>query len=215
LTLLRVFAATAWKCWSVRECRKKRVSRIFCIDALEASLTRLPWGTRSNAILQSLVCAEVEFSDYGTVLRAPANRNESRKALRFKYLHSRTRFWESNTVRHASTGAPSAKILHPNFLAEDELINNALEFTKWISCNFHEELKAMRYCSLSYVQRWSFQIMEQCCGPLPNRNESRKALWFKYLRSRTRSWKSNTVCHDMPFSRSLWGEPLSAKNRCQ
>jgi hypothetical protein len=55
---------------------------------------------------------------------------------------------------------PSAVILPPNLLAEDELINDALKFTEGISCGFHEELEAMRHCSLSYVQRWSFLIME-------------------------------------------------------
>jgi hypothetical protein len=77
-------------------------------------------------------------------------------------------------------GVPNSVILHPNFLAEDELINDTLNFTKGISCDFHEELEAMRHFSLSYVQRWSFRIMEQCCGP-GNRNYYRKALRFKYL----------------------------------
>jgi hypothetical protein len=56
--------------------------------------------------------------------------------------------------------------LVPNFLAEDEMSNNALEFMEGISCNFHKQIEAMRHCSLSYVQRWSFLIMDECCGPL-------------------------------------------------
>jgi protein maelstrom len=69
-------------------------------------------------------------------------------------------------LRNANVGVPSAIILPPNFLAEDELIKDALEFTEGISCDFHEELEATRHCSVSCVQRWSFRIMEQCCGPL-------------------------------------------------
>jgi hypothetical protein len=36
---------------------------------------------------------------------------------------------------------PSAVILHPNFLAEHELINDSLEFKEGISCDFHEEVE--------------------------------------------------------------------------
>jgi hypothetical protein len=43
-------------------------------------------------------------------------------------------------LRNASMDVPSAVILSPNFLAEDELINDALEFMEGISCDFHEEL---------------------------------------------------------------------------
>jgi hypothetical protein len=63
-------------------------------------------------------------------------------------------------------GVPSEVILPPNFLPEHKLINDTLEFTEGISCDFHEELEAMRYCSLSRVQRWSFLIMNECCGRL-------------------------------------------------
>jgi hypothetical protein len=47
---------------------------------------RLPRGNRSNATLQSFVCAEVEFPDYGRVLWAAGNGNYSRKTLRFQHL---------------------------------------------------------------------------------------------------------------------------------
>jgi hypothetical protein len=40
--------------------------------------------------------------------------------------------------RNATLGITSAVILHPNFSAEHELINNPLEFTERISCDFHE-----------------------------------------------------------------------------
>jgi protein maelstrom len=69
-------------------------------------------------------------------------------------------------LRNPSVGIPSSVILPPNFLDEHELINDSLQCTEGISCDFHDELEAMQHCSLSYVQRWSFLIMEQCRGPL-------------------------------------------------
>jgi protein maelstrom len=56
-------------------------------------------------------------------------------------------------LRNASLDIPSAVILRPNFLAEDELINAALEFTEGISCDFHEKAEAARRCNLSHVKR--------------------------------------------------------------
>jgi hypothetical protein len=78
---------------------------------------------------------------------------------------------------NASMSVPSAIILPPNFLAEDELINDAWEFTQGISSDFQEKKDAMRHCSLSYVQGWSFLIMEQCCGFLKI-DVSRESLHF-------------------------------------
>jgi hypothetical protein len=86
-----------------------------------------------------------------------------------------------------------------------------------------EELETMRHCSLSYVQRWSFLIMEQCCVPLavdviPGKhcaqtshlgNEARGV----YLGSRIPSWNGNTLAYDIPSSRPLSGQPISSKNK--
>jgi protein maelstrom len=69
-------------------------------------------------------------------------------------------------LRNTSMGISSEKIVPPDFLNEHPLFNDALELTQGISCSFHEELEAWRHCSLSYVQRWVFLLMEQCCGPL-------------------------------------------------
>jgi hypothetical protein len=120
-------------------------------------------------------------------------------------------------LRNASMGIQSAVILPPNFLAEHKLINDSLQFTEGISRYFHEELEAMRHCSLLYVQRWSFLIMEQCCGPLaigtiPEKHCDLSTYLAKraravYLSSGTRCW--NTVRHGMPSSRSLSGETIS------
>jgi hypothetical protein len=114
------FVATAYKPWSVHECRKTHVSRI-----LSLSLSKL--------------------------------------------------FHE---LQNASMGAPSAVILPPIFLSEHELINDALKFTEGISCDFLEHADAMRHCSLSHMQRWSFLIVEQCCGLLKI-DDSREALCFR------------------------------------
>ncbi|PNF42682.1 hypothetical protein B7P43_G14280 [Cryptotermes secundus] len=46
-------------------------------------------------------------------------------------------------LRNASVGVPSEVVLPPNFLDEHELINEGLEFTEGISCDFHEELETM------------------------------------------------------------------------
>ncbi|XP_023720650.1 protein maelstrom homolog [Cryptotermes secundus] len=126
-------------------------------------------------------------------------------------------------LRNGTLGIPSEVILQPNFLAEDELINDSLEFTEGISCDFHEEADAMRHCSLSYVQRWSFLIMKECCGflkidTIPGKhsplithlvNEA-KAM---YLGSWIRGWNPNSNRHDMPSSGSLSGQPLSLKKK--
>ncbi|PNF23936.1 hypothetical protein B7P43_G12111 [Cryptotermes secundus] len=48
-----------------------------------------------------------------------------------------------HTLRNASMDGLSEVILPPNFLPEHELINDALEFTDGISCDFHEELEEM------------------------------------------------------------------------
>jgi protein maelstrom len=121
-------------------------------------------------------------------------------------------------LRNASMGVPSAVILPPNFLAEHELINESLQYTEGISCHFHDELEAMRHCSLSYVQRWSFWIMIECCGPLaiemiPGKHYDFSTYLAKraraaYRRSRTWYWISSTVRHDMPSSRSVRRGPF-------
>jgi protein maelstrom len=69
-------------------------------------------------------------------------------------------------IRNASMVVPSEIILPPNFLDERVLSNPDLEYTKGISCKFHEQQLAMRFCSLWHVQTWSFHIMDECCGPL-------------------------------------------------
>jgi hypothetical protein len=95
----------------------------------------------------------------------------------------------------------SMDIVNAVILAEHELINGALEFTEGISCDFHEELEAMRYCSLSGVQSWSFLIMDECCGPLPTEiipgkhcdlsTYLTKTARAAYLNSRIRCWNPN------------------------
>jgi hypothetical protein len=126
-------------------------------------------------------------------------------------------------LRNATLGIPSEVILHPNFLAEDELNNDALEFTEGISCDIHEETDAVRHCSLSYVQRWSFLIMKECCGFLQIDKISGKhsALISHlineakavHLGSWIRCWYPNTVRHDMPSSSSLSRQPLPLKKK--
>jgi protein maelstrom len=135
---------------------------------------------------------------------------------RFRVYSANNLFHE---LRNATLGIPSEVILQPNFLAEDELINDPLEFTEGISCDFHEEADAMRHCSLSYVQRWSFLIMKECCrflqmDTIPGKHSTlithlvneAKAV---YLGSWIRGWNPNSDRHDMPSSGSLSGQPLS------
>lgn len=128
-------------------------------------------------------------------------------------------------LRNASMGVPSTVILHPNLLAEHELNNDALEYTEGLACDFHEMFDAMPHCSLSLVQRWSILIMEQCCGPLaieiiPGKHCDYgsylvKRARAKQLDSRIRCSNPNTVRHDLPSSKSLSGQSLSANNKCQ
>jgi hypothetical protein len=109
-------------------------------------------------------------------------------------------------LRNASLDILSAVILRPNFLAEQELINIALEFTEEISCDSHRKVVAVRHCSLFYVQRWNFLIMKQCCGFLQIDMIPRKHFALSchlcneatavYLSSKIRRW--NPSCHAFP-----------------
>jgi hypothetical protein len=126
-------------------------------------------------------------------------------------------------LRNASLGISSAVILHPNFLAEHELINDALEFIEGISCEFHEKVDSMLHCSLSYVQRWNFLIMKQCCGFLqidmiPGKHFALISHLVDeatgmYLSSRFRRWNPNSLCHDTLSSSCLSGEPILLKKK--
>jgi len=51
-------------------------------------------------------------------------------------------------------------------LAECELEKDVFNFTKGISCVFHEGSDAMPHCSLSCVRRWGYIIMDHCCKDL-------------------------------------------------
>jgi protein maelstrom len=97
-------------------------------------------------------------------------------------------------LRNGILGVPRSVNLHPNFFDEEELVNDSLDYAKEISCYDHEEIEAMRNCSLSYVHRWSFRIMEECCGVLeieiiPGKHCDFDTYLIKraYLRSRTQS----------------------------
>jgi hypothetical protein len=128
-------------------------------------------------------------------------------------------------LRNASMSVPSTVILSHNFLAEHELHSAALQFTEGISRDFREELEAVRHCSLAHAQRCSFLIMEQFCWLLavemvPGKHCDFSTYLTKRARavcllSRARCWNPNTLRHDMPSSRSLSGEPLSSKHKCQ
>jgi protein maelstrom len=106
-----------------------------------------------------------------------------------------------NELRNASMGVPSNVILQPNFLNAYEL--DDYNFTEGISCNFHEKLDAMPHCSLSCVQRWSFLIMKECCGPLninmiPGMHCALSSHFVKkvtvhYQGTRIRCWKRRNV----------------------
>lgn len=67
---------------------------------------------------------------------------------------------------NASLGIAGASRFPAFGCAELELENDAHEFARGISCHFHEETDARRFCSLSCVHRWSFLIMERCCRAL-------------------------------------------------
>jgi hypothetical protein len=68
-------------------------------------------------------------------------------------------------LRNASMGIVTAD-LPVDFTAEGDLQNDIFDFTAGISCPFHEQTDARKYCSLSCVQRWSFVIMNSCCRNL-------------------------------------------------
>jgi hypothetical protein len=95
--------------------------------------------------------------------RRPATSMKNAERSIFRVYSASKLFHE---LRNASLGIPSNVILQPNFLDAQELNDDNLQFTVGISCNFHEKLDATQHCSLSCVQRWSFLIMKECCGPL-------------------------------------------------
>jgi hypothetical protein len=150
--------------------------------------------------------------------RSHPRRNKERNLFR---VYSVSKLFHE--LRNAALGIPSAVILHPNFLAEHELIHDALEFTEGISCDFHEKADAMQHCSLSYVQRWSFLIMKECCGflkidTIPGKHSDLSSRLVNeakavYLGSWIRCWNRNTVRHDMPSSSSLSVQPLSLEKK--
>lgn len=51
-------------------------------------------------------------------------------------------------------------------IAERELERDIFNFTQGISCKFHDRTDAVQYCSLSFVRRWGFIILDHCCKDL-------------------------------------------------
>lgn len=66
-------------------------------------------------------------------------------------------------LRNACVTIPGGQGFPAFSLAERELDRDVFNFTRGISCDFHEETDAIPYCSLSCVKRWSFLIMDHCC----------------------------------------------------
>ncbi|PNF15261.1 hypothetical protein B7P43_G01039 [Cryptotermes secundus] len=60
-------------------------------------------------------------------------------------------------------GAPGFPVYS---LAERELERDVFSFTQGISCKFHDGTDAVQHCSLSYVRRWGFIILDHCCKDL-------------------------------------------------
>jgi hypothetical protein len=152
--------------------------------------------------------------------RSRPHRNIGRDSF---HVHSVSKLFHE--LRNASLGIPSVVILHPNFFDQDELINDTLEFTEGISCDFHEEADAVRYCSLSYVQRWRFLIMKECCGFLKIDMISGKHCALSshlvteatavYLGSKILCWNSKAAHSNMSSLSSLSEEPTSLKKKCE
>lgn len=70
-------------------------------------------------------------------------------------------------LRNACVPDKPGAIGFPVFaLAERVLERDVFNFTKGISCEFHEETDAVPHCSLSCVRRWGFLIMDYCCKDL-------------------------------------------------
>ncbi|XP_021938741.1 protein maelstrom homolog isoform X2 [Zootermopsis nevadensis] len=70
-------------------------------------------------------------------------------------------------LRNACVSNRPGKVGFPAFsLAERELDKDVFNYTRGISCEFHEETDALPFCSLSCVRRWGFLIMDHCCKDL-------------------------------------------------
>ncbi|PNF31828.1 hypothetical protein B7P43_G09258 [Cryptotermes secundus] len=104
-------------------------------------------------------------------------------------------------LRNASMGVPSEVILPPNFLDPQELSNTDLECAEGISCKFHEQLEATRYCSLWHVLSWSILVMDECCGPLAIEIVPGKHCDFStYLAKRARAKHLIRCCNQKIYS---------------
>jgi hypothetical protein len=145
----------------------------------------------NRARAQSAACAEVQFIDYGTMLWSPVSRNGSRKAGKHCYFspyltkRARAQFGTRAEVQHFDYGT----VLWAPGSRKDS--RNSLRFQ-------HLPFKRERELTLAHVQRCSFLIMEQCCGPLCVEIVPRKHCDFStYLAKRTRV--QSRACAEVQF----------------
>ncbi|KAJ9575906.1 hypothetical protein L9F63_007218 [Diploptera punctata] len=83
--------------------------------------------------------------------------------IEFRIYPLTTLFFE---LRNACVSVQDGQGFPAYSLAERELDRDVFNFTRGISCEFHEETDALPYCSLSCVKRWSYLIMDHCCMDL-------------------------------------------------
>ncbi|KDR20694.1 Maelstrom-like protein [Zootermopsis nevadensis] len=117
---------------------------------------------------------------------------------------------------NASLGIAGASRFPAFGCAELELENDAHEFARGISCHFHEETDARRFCSLSCVHRWSFLIMERCCRALdiamiPGKHRPLSCHTVGDTRSVSHLSKSDTDDCDSRAPTDVSGQSLSSE----
>lgn len=104
--------------------------------------------------------------------------------------------------------------------AERLLSDDEHEFAQGMSCYFHEDTEGGgRYCSLSFVRRWSFVILGRCCRVLdipviPGRHCPLRMRAVSDSRSTSSVRNLNTADCDFGAPSDLPGQPLSCKKEC-
>ncbi|XP_069677770.1 protein maelstrom homolog [Periplaneta americana] len=113
-------------------------------------------------------------------------------------------------LRNACVSKPGGVGFPAFSLAERELERDVFNFTRGISCDFHEETDALPYCSLSCVRRWAFLILDHCCKDLgidlvPGSHCPKQADTSRYQKLSSRP---SSVAGDIPqCSSNPWMKP--------
>ena len=61
---------------------------------------------------------------------------------------------------------PKDKQISNPGLAEEQISSDIYNYFSGLGCKYHDWYDIPRYCSLSWVKRWAYLMMDECCPPL-------------------------------------------------